>query len=197
MQRKKQSSQVSEIEGARLKFNRLVLTNDPSIKAWGWAVVDPLDNSIIDCGGIHTENSPKTNRVRKGDDRVRRIQEINFKLLEIIKKYNIKLLLSELPHGSQSAVAAVMIGVVTGITQTIGDTLNIPVEWFSEGDAKLAVANRRSVEKDHMVAIIENLYTDVPWKKTKWENQAIADALAVMYVARKQSALLKMLSQSK
>lgn len=173
------------------------MTNDPSITAWGWAIVDPTDNTVIDCGGIHTQPTSKALRTRKGDDRVRRVQEINFKLLEVVKKYNVNLILSELPHGSQSAVAAVMIGMVTGMMQTIGDSLNIPVEWYSEGDAKLAACGKRSIEKDHMVAIMENLYPDTKWKKTKWENQAIADSLAVFYVARQQSTILKMLSQTR
>ena len=172
----------------------LVLTNDPSITAWGWAVVDPSDNSVVDCGGIHTEPTSKMLRARKGDDRVRRVQEINFKLIQIIKKYNIALIVSELPHGSQSAVAAVMIGMVTGVMQTMGDCLNIPVEWFSEGDAKLSVSGKRSVPKDDMVTVMEGFFPEVAWKKTKWENQAIADSLAVYYVARQQSTSLKMLA---
>src|SRR5690606_21011796 len=129
-----------------------------------------------------------------GDDRVRRIQEIDTVLLEIIRKYKPALILSEQPHGSQSAVAAQMIGIVTGMLQSIGDALSIPVEWFSEGDAKMAVVGARSVAKDTMVGFICDLFECNPWKKTKWENQAIADSLAVFYVARQQSTSLKMLS---
>lgn len=173
---------------------KLILTNDPSIVAWGWAVVDPVTNTVVECGGIKTEPESKKLRTRKGDDRVRRVTDINRQLIAVIKKYNIALILSELPHGSQSAVAALMIGIVTGIMQAIGDSLEIPVEWYSEGDAKVAVSGKRSVPKDDMVTIIDKLFDEkVLWKKTKWENQAIADALAVYYVARQQSTALKML----
>lgn len=197
MERRRKKQGVS-VEAVQEYFDRqnkkYVMVNDPSITAWGWAIVDPKTNTVIDCGAIKTTPQSKQLRTRKGDDRVRRIQELNFKLLEVIGKYKPALILSELPHGSQSAVAAVMIGMVTGVMQTIGDCLKLPVEWYSEGDAKVAVSGRRSVEKDDMVMIMENVYPDTPWKKTKWENQAIADSLAVLYVARQQSAMLRMLS---
>jgi Holliday junction resolvasome RuvABC endonuclease subunit len=173
---------------------KCILTNDPSITAWGWAVVEPKTGKVIECGAIKTEPSPAKLRARKGDDRVRRITDINRVLIEVIKKHNISLILSELPHGSQSAVAALMIGIVTGIMQAIGDSLSIPVEWYSEGDAKVAVCGKRSIPKDDMVDVIDKLFKErIIWKRTKWENQAIADSLAVYYVARQQSTALKML----
>lgn len=178
------------------KGKKLIMTNDPSITGWGWAVVDPTDNSLVDVGAIKTEPNAKANRIRKGDDRVRRVSEINRGLLKVIKEHNISLIISELPHGSQSAVAAVMIGMVTGVMQAIGDALDIPVEWFSEGDAKVSISGKRSVPKDDMVRIVCTLFDCDPWKKTKWENQAIADALAVYYVARQESSSVKMLAVS-
>lgn len=171
-----------------------VLTNDPSITAWGWAIVDPSDNSIVDHGAIKTVPQAKKLRTRKGDDRVRRIQEINAELIRVIKKYSPSLLISELPHGSQSAVAATGIGIVTGVMQTIGDCLNIPVEWFSEGDAKMATLGRRSAEKDDMVIKICDLFKCKRWTGIAWRDEAVADSLAVYYVARQQSTALKMLA---
>lgn len=174
----------------------LVLTNDPSITAWGWAVVNPAVDFVIEHGAIKTEPSSKKLQVRKGDDRVRRVTEINTVLLSVLKRYNISLIVSEQPHGSQSAVAALMIGMVTAQMQTIGDCLGIPVEWYSEGDAKKAVCGKRSLPKDDMVTVITDLFNDnILWRKTKWENQAIADALAVYHLASKQSPILKMLSK--
>ncbi len=169
-----------------------ILTNDPSITAWGWAVVTP-NGRVIKVGCIRTKPSGKVLRIRKGDDRVRRITEITSALRKVIKKHKIKFIVSELSHGSQSSVAAVALGVSTAILQTIGDCLKIPVEWFSEADAKKAVAGKRSVAKDEMVTIINNLYDDVPWKGVKWKDQGIADALAVFHVAEQQSSILKML----
>lgn len=170
---------------------KYIMVNDPSITAWGWVVVSSR-GEVVDAGAIKTEPANKKLKARKGDDRVRRVTELNIELLKIIRKYNIQLLISELPHGSQSAVAAVMIGMVTGVMQTLGDTLSIPVEWFSEGDAKKSMTGKRSVGKDEMIGYVKDVY-DVPWKKTKWENQAIADSMAVYNVAFEQSQILKMI----
>jgi Holliday junction resolvasome RuvABC endonuclease subunit len=173
-------------------FPKYIMVNDPSITAWGWVILR-ADGKIIEAGAIKTTPSNKKLQTRKGDDRVRRVTELNVELIRLIKKYNVCLLISELPHGSQSAVAAVMIGMVSGVMQTIGDCLNIPVEWYSEGDAKKAISGKRSVEKDEMVEIVKGIYTHVPWKETKWQDQAIADSLAVYHVAKQQSQMLKLL----
>lgn len=176
-------------------IERFVLTNDPSVTAWGWAVIDPKTNLIHASGAIKTTPSSKKLRIRKGDDRIRRIQIINTDLIQVIKNYNIRLILSEQPHGSQSAVAALMIGIVLAEMQTIGDCLNIPVEWFSESDAKLAATGSRSIEKDDMVKVAKKLFPSMSLTNVKWRDQAVADALAVYYVARQQSTSLKMISR--
>jgi len=169
------------------------LTNDPSLTAWGWVVLacNKKETNIVDCGCIRTGAENKKRRIRKGDDTIRRISEINHELLRIITKYDVELLLSELPHGSQNASAAVMIGVVTGIVQTIADTKNIPVEWYSEQDAKKSITGRRSVSKEEMIQTINKFY-QVDWKGTKYADEAIADAIAIFHCACFQSPVIKM-----
>jgi len=112
-------------------------------------------------------------------------------LLPIIKEYKVVYILSELPHGSQNASAAVMIGVVAGLIQTISDVLCIGIEWFSEQDAKKNLFNKKSVTKQEMIETISHIY-DVPWTDTKWRDEGIADALAIHYVASKTSSTLKL-----
>ena len=167
-----------------------ILTNDPSMTAWGYSVLDYQNNILfVDC--IKTKTEGKKRRIRKGDETVQRVSEINQVLLAAIKKYNVNLILSELPHGSQNAAAAVMIGVVSGVAQTISDCLGISIEWFSEGDSKKAVLRKQSATKQEMIDAIDKLY-NVPWTGTKYKDEAIADSLAIHYVASKQSAILKM-----
>src|SRR6056297_3054439 len=98
----------------------MILTNDPSLTAWGWAIIDWQDN-VIQTGCIKTKPDYKKKRIRKGDDTVRRLSEISQKLIKLINHYNVQYILSELPHGSQNANAAVMIGATTGIVQTLAD----------------------------------------------------------------------------
>jgi len=172
----------------------IVLVNDPSICAWGWAVI-AHGQRIIDSGCIKTTSETKKRRIRKGDDSVRRISEINETLLSIIRKYKVNYILSELPHGSQSASAAVMIGVVRGILQTMADCLSIGIEWYSEADAKRSVLGKNSASKDEMIGAISSIYPQVPWVKTKYIDEAVADAMAVYHAATKQSSVLKMFNQ--
>lgn len=170
-----------------------VLVNDPSIRAWGWAVLD-YDGFVVAHGCIKTETSNKKLRIRKGDDRVRRISELNQALLAAIRKYNVTFLISELPHGSQSASAAVMVGITTAIMQTISDTLDIGLEWYSEADAKRCALGKNSASKDEMINRMNEIY-DVDWYNVKYKDEAVADALAIHYVATKQSSTLKMLKK--
>lgn len=169
-----------------------VLTNDPSMTAWGWAVIG-FNGNIIDFGCIKTESQHKKQRIRKGDDTVRRCSEISRELIGIIRKYNVTYMLSELPHGSQNASAAQMIGMVVGVAQTISDCFNIGIEWYSEADSKKAVLKKISSTKTEMVTAICHLYKDFNKTGVKYKDEAIADALAIHHAAILNSSTLKFL----
>lgn len=177
----------------RTKHNFLVLTNDPSLTEWGWAVTD-LTGHVFDAGCIKTEPEHKKRRIRTGDDRCRRIDEINNVLLYIIDKYQINLLLSEQPHGSQNASGALMIGIVLGMVQTLARMTKIPLEWYSEQDAKKALLNKKTATKAETIQAISKIYK-VPWTDVKYKDEAIADAMAVYHVASQQSTAIKMMRQ--
>ncbi len=119
------------------------------------------------------------------------MSEINTELLGIINNWGVNYIISELPHGSQSASAAVMIGICTGVMQTIADALKLGIEWYSEADAKKAIINRRSASKQDIINAITDTYK-VPWASAKFKNEAIADAMAVYHCARQQSPVLKL-----
>jgi Holliday junction resolvasome RuvABC endonuclease subunit len=170
-----------------------ILTNDPSMTAWGWAVLDYQGN-IIETGCIKTVTEGKKRRIRKSDETTQRISEINNVLLRLIKRYNVNYILTESPHGSQNASAAVMIGIVAAIVQTISDCLDIGVEWYSEGDSKKCLLGRISATKHETIDAIDKLYK-VSWTGVKYKDEAVADALSVHYVATKQSSTLKMMKR--
>jgi Holliday junction resolvasome RuvABC endonuclease subunit len=190
-----------------LKHVPTILTNDPSMTAWGWAVLDYQGN-IIETGCIKTVTEGKKRRIRKSDETSQRICEINTVLLRLIKRYNVNYILTESPHGSQNASAAVMIGIVAAIVQTISDCLGIGVEWYSEGDSKKCLLGRISATKMETMEAINEIYK-VPlphkvgknrkgeinalWSGVAYIDEAVADALAVHYVATKQSSTLKMM----
>jgi len=170
-----------------------ILTNDPSFTAWGWAVLTPA-SKILETGCIKTAPTEKKLRMRKGDDRVRRTKEICMQLLAVIKKYDVSFMVSELPHGSKNASAAIMMGVVVGILEGIACTTGISLDWFSEGDAKISVLGKRSAAKTEMITAIAQLYT-VPWTGVGYKDEAVADSLAVFHVAKEQSSTFALLNK--
>lgn len=175
------------------KSDDLVITFDPSMAGWGYTVIRPVDNYVVVKGCIKTESEQKKRRIRKGDDTVRRISELNRFLQGLLESYKIRLILTELPHGSQTASSAQMIGIVTGVTQTLSDAYSIPIEYYSEADAKKAVLNRKSVTKEETIQAINKLYS-VKWTGIKYIDEAVADSMAVYHVAAISSgSMLKML----
>ena len=173
------------------KQRNMILTNDPSLTAWGYAVINS-DGIVRDAGCIKTSSESKARRIRKGDDRVRRISEINHILLLKIRDWGVGYILSELPHGSQTASAAVMIGITAGIAQTLADSFKLGIEWYSEGDAKKHLLNKRSATKQEVINAISEHY-DIPWTGVKYKDEAIADAMAIYHVAQDQSSMLRFL----
>jgi Holliday junction resolvasome RuvABC endonuclease subunit len=168
----------------------IILANDPSFTAWGWVVLN-AKGKILDQGCIKTVPTAKKLKMRKGDDRVRRISEINQALLQVIDKYKVNYMVAELPHGSQNAQAAIMIGATAAIIQTLADVMELPVEWYSEADAKKCALGKNTASKDEMINRMNEIY-DVDYTGTKYKDEAVADALAIHYAASKSSATLKL-----
>jgi len=145
-------------------------------------------------GVIVTKPEAKKRRIRVGDDDVRRVGELLSQLLKIIEKYNVTFIVTELPHGSQNSRGAIMIGIVLGVMQSFNFILNIPVEWYSENDAKKALLGRISATKAQVIDAIDSLY-EVAWTNTKYVDEAVADALAIYYCAEQFSATIKFMNQ--
>jgi Holliday junction resolvasome RuvABC endonuclease subunit len=166
------------------------LACDPSFTAWGWVVFQ--NHTRIDSGCIKTESSPKKNKVRKGDDRIRRIGELYDILLEVIQSHKIDFIVAELPHGSQNAQAAIMMGSVAAILMGFDKLMGIPVEWYTEDDAKKALLGRKSASKAEVIAAVEAAFED-SITGFKYVQEAVADAMAIYNVAQKNSPTLKIL----
>ncbi len=171
--------------------NPVILTCDPSYTAWGWAV---LHGHLVQAAGvIVTQPEAKKRRIREGDDFVRRTNTIISELKQIIDKYHVTYIVSELPHGSQNAKAAKMMGAVPGILESFNVIENTPVEWYSEADAKKALLGCISASKKEIINSIDSLY-EVSWTSTKYIDEAVADALAIYYCAECNSPTIKFLN---
>lgn len=177
----------------RTKSNqKKILCCDPSLNAFGFVVM--AGKRVITAGCIKTQPSAKKLRIRKGDDRMRRVSEINAVLLQLYKDHQFEYIISELPHGSQSAVAASALGLVSGLVQTMADFLGLGIEWFSEADSKKCALGKQSATKNEMIIAMKKIY-DFDFSLPQYKNEAIADALAIHNVAMKHSHTLKFLAK--
>jgi Holliday junction resolvasome RuvABC endonuclease subunit len=87
-----------------------------------------------------------------------------------------------------------MMGIVTGIMQTIADCKKISLEWYSEGDSKKCLLGKRAAIKKDTKQAIAKLYPMI-WTGTGYKDEAIADAMAVYHVATFNSSILKYLNK--
>lgn len=119
-----------------------------------------------------------------------RIEFIGNKLKEVIEEYEVKFIVSELPHGSQSALAATALGLVSGLVSGASIFSDIGLEWYNEGECKKSLLGKISATKGDIIIAIDNLY-NVPWKGVMYHDEAVADAMAVYHTAMKKSPYLK------
>lgn len=184
----------------RTKFNKqpTIMACDPSLTAFGIVVL--RNNLVIDHGVVATKPEAKKRKIREGDDMVRRTRELLQALVRVINKHNVTYIVTELPHGSQNSRGAIMIGIVMGIMESMNTLRNIPVEYYSEADAKKAVVGRISATKKQIIEAVDELY-EVKWqykpsgKPLEYYNEAVADALAIYYCAECSSPTLKFMNQ--
>ena len=172
------------------KRNITIFANDPSLTGWGYVVV--RNDKVLTCGCIRTQPEHKKKRIRKTDDDLRRIHEINKELIRVIADNFVNYVVSEIPHGSQTASAAVMVGTVRGIIQTLTDCTGLPLETYSEQEAKKTVLGKKTATKTEMVEVIGSMY-GMPYKGVKYHDEAIADAMAIYHTALQLSPTLKLL----
>jgi len=169
-------------------FNILCL--DPSLTNFGYAIV--CKDKVMATGCISTKPTAKKMRIRKSDDRLNRVSEINETLKEAMELYPIKYIVSELPHGSQNAAASIALGLISGSVQGMADFLNIGLEWYSEADCKKALLGKISATKEETIIAIAKKY-EVAWPGAKYKKEAIADALQVYYCANRNSATIRVM----
>jgi Holliday junction resolvasome RuvABC endonuclease subunit len=189
MKRTRHHNNLTELQGV----GDTVLSCDPSFTAWGWAILTAYGD-IMETGCIKTAPEAKKTRIRKSDDRTRRTSEIVHVLLNLIRKYNVKLMVIEAMHGSQNASAAITIGIAAGVVETLSIVLEIPIEYYSEQDSKKCALGKKAATKQDMINRMNELF-EVDWTKTKYIDEAVADSLAVFYCAQQNSQLLKMMKK--
>lgn len=147
---------------------------------------------------IKTEKSSKKRGLRVADDDSERIRVIVAGIDEIYSKYassNDIFIAVEIPTGgAQGARANRTMGIITGAIVAFITLRNVPVEYITPNEVKLAVTGRRNASKEEIMnkirLMLDNHKENLPKSKAEFEH--IADSVGVVLHVRKNSQMYKM-----
>ena len=152
----------------------MLLTLDIAFRNTGWVI---LNKGVIQSyGTIVTKKDPRK-QVKISDDYASNCTQLAAQLNAIIWSYRPKGILAELPHGSQNARAAKMLGGAVGIVAAIAVCHNLPLELISEGDSKQAALGKKSAAKEEAMDWARKKYPNIDFGNIKAKFEHVADAL--------------------
>ena len=140
------------------------------------------ETDLIQVKHLHLARTKKTKNkgVFASSDKLARGRQFvdEIKTFCLIQTPNV--IMSEIPTGSQSAVAAVGIGVVIGVLSA----LHTPIIQVTPRDLKIAATGSPTASKQQMISWATTLYPDLPWRmhrgKLAKANEHLADAIAAI-----------------
>lgn len=159
----------------------MILYCDPSAAAFGYAIMD---------GDRYVSGGMRKLTPEGKDSLARKCLAISMNCLtmldELTRTHAIGAVVTELPHGSQSAVAAWYLSTVNSTLYVYCMLKGIPITHISESDAKKTLHGRsRGVEKQETVDRLIDIYPSFSYipanVRTKVELYAIADSLAIYH----------------
>ena len=149
------------------------------------------------CMTISTSKSDKKKQVRVADDDADRIKVITLGIKDFIETYANDgdiMVAVELPTGgSQGSRANRLMGIVTGAVVAILTMLDIPVEYITPNDVKIAVTGKKTATKDEIMDRIRLVLAQYKslLPKTKGEFEHIADSIGVCIHIKRHSSLFR------
>lgn len=162
----------------------LLLSLDPSKTCTGYVVYDPDENKIVDSGTYAIE--PEKHK-RKTDQYVEEAGLYTNFLLDLFLKWGFNYIITEYPHGSQSATASRALSMVNSIISAFSHLIlfKAPITYL-ESDAKIGYFDRSQVSKEETREAMHKEYPDYkPAKRgskvVKYKDEAISDALLILH----------------
>jgi len=133
----------------------MLLCLDIAFEHIGWSVFH--GKQPVGLGVFH---APKSGRktVRVADERADRASTMVGLLMKVIFDFKVSGVVGELPSGSQNATAANLLGWAGGIVVTTCRILEIPAEWVSQHDVKMAVIGRKNATKPEIMDCVADHY---------------------------------------
>lgn len=185
---------MKRTEGKALQLQQTanaILTLDVGLANCGYAVL--RNDEVVACGVIRTKRSLKKT-VRVADDSASRAASMARELRDIITNYKVKAIVGELPSGgAKSARAMGQMSAATAIVASVASILDIPTEYCTPTDCKLAACGSRSASKEDVMLAIRERFNNGNFPKAKAQFEHIADALAAYLALRHDGSLIKLL----
>ncbi len=158
-----------------------IIALDPSLRAFGWAVVEEKNNTttLIDCGCIITES--KKDSIQTNSDTVR-LDEIATSLRSTIEIHKPSQLIFENPVGSKSSRANQSLSFVKGLVISAAIFSKIPYAAIKAKSVKENLTRNPDADKDTILMMVRTTYSNFDtitkgWSKVKI--YAASDAVAV------------------
>lgn len=167
----------------------LVLGLDPSLTAYGWAVV-ALEKRprVVAAGCVRTKPDTKSRHTYQADLDGARVDELATGLLEVLDAHEVALVASEAPAGSQHAQAAKALGLAYGLTRAILVARGRHVLTVQAHEVKKAIGGSKSASKGEVAAGVEQLTGWTSTAKAAPAREGEADAVAVALTALRTPA---------
>ena len=174
----------------------MILTLDPSLNAFGWAIIDEKTNIVHNCGCIVYPASKKTNISSMKDKVIGKYNQdtlvltsIFKKLDDIIKTNKVAAIYTEVAIGSQSSRAAEALSMVKGLTISLAATNKLVIYPVSPSKIKEVLAFDRNATKEEIYAKVVEKFPTLknfrPDLMTKVAKYGITDAISVFQATLK------------
>lgn len=165
----------------------MILSLDPSFRAFGWAIIDETTNTVVECGKISVDKNT-TKVVYKSkiltnymNDQVM-IRKITNTLNDLIIQYKVKLIYTEIPIGSRSARASECLAMVKSLVVGVASLNNCFINPLAPGTIKYSLTKNNQATKEEVyqevIKKIPNLTSFFIIKTSKDTKYAISDAVA-------------------
>jgi hypothetical protein len=161
-----------------------LLCLDPSKTCTGYVIYDLETEKIVTYGTFKIE--AKDEHKRKTDQYADETQVYADFFLNLFMDYGFDLIVTEYPHGSQSAKASWALSMVNATILTFSHLiLSTPAITYLESDAKRSYFDKNSVSKDEVrQAMAKEFPTYEPalyhGKVVKYKDEAVSDALLIL-----------------
>jgi Holliday junction resolvasome RuvABC endonuclease subunit len=136
------------------------------------------DDALVFVTCIKTKKT-KNKKTKVSVDNLSRAEHIIIQLMSLIRKYKITKVISELPSGSQSAKAANLLGMATGILVGVNVLSGVEYDYVTPTEVKKALCNNRFADKDEMIESVKRKYPYFDFPKQKNQMEHIADSIGV------------------